>query len=95
MYAIGGSANPTIISQGNRFLAASKKEVCYLYTSSCHYSISKTSNAKRIFAIINLNWVLTLDVPFKINSPIFHIIKSLSLTKYLLVKRETFKYLHM
>ena len=45
MYAIGGSANPTIISQGNRFLAASKKEVCYLSTSSHHYSISKTSNA--------------------------------------------------
>jgi len=30
MYAIGGSASPTILSHGNRFLADKAKEVCVL-----------------------------------------------------------------
>ena len=42
MYAIGGSASPTILSQGNRFLASdSTKEVIYQYiTQTVLYSIS-------------------------------------------------------
>lgn len=31
MYAIGGSSNPTILSQGNRFMAADEKRLKQVY----------------------------------------------------------------
>ena len=60
MYAIGGSQQPTIISQGNRFCApkdVNAKEVCNV-TYSCHKFSNKTLH---IFIFISFNFYICIN----------------------------------
>ena len=61
MYAIGGSANPTINSQGNRFLASSHKEVQFLSQIMSHICSSVFNECRITMVMGNVQVTKHLD----------------------------------
>ena len=59
MYAIGGSGNPTILSQGNRFLAPNDpnaKEVIFMYISISIFFINDLTTLEYIDHFIGIKF---------------------------------------